>query len=436
MLNYFPEYLRKTSSTLQLGFWGGCRLAQTGLVTSPKLITWLAQRRVPSAKETRELFESLGVTYIKLGQFIASAPTFFPADYVREFEHCLDQAPSLPFAQISAILKKELGKDWRDHFNSIDTSPIATASIAQVHGAQLKNGERVVIKVQKPNVETIIKTDLNFVFIFSRLCEWITPGLSSESVTGFVSEIYKYMIDECDFNKESQNLVAYADYLKQQAIDDVVVPMPIAELSTRRVLTMQRLDGENLNRLLRSSNRDLRLNKCMSRSLSVWMHGLTECDFFHADLHAGNIMLLEDGTTGLIDFGMVASIPKAQWNAIMALQQNIVLADAQGIAQAMLALNMTKKKVEPQHLINDIEDLMVKLKKLDRVEYEDHSALEDELSATMLEFGQVARKHGLRFPHAFTMLVKQFLYFDRYLTHLSVADQNTLFTQFKQLDLN
>lgn len=436
MLNILPNYLRKTSQTLQLGLLSSRRLAQTSLISSPKLLSWFAKRRLPSAKETRELFETLGVTYIKLGQFIASSPTLFPADYVREFEQCLDQAPSLSFNQIGAILNRELGKNWRDQFSSIDTTPLATASIAQVHCAKLKSGEQVVIKVQKPDVETIIKTDLNFVFIFSRLCEWLTPGLSTESLTGFVSEVYRYMIDECDFHKESQNLITYADYLKQQGIKDVVVPMPITQLCTARVLTMQRLDGENLNRLLRLNNGDPRLNQCLSRSLSIWMQGLLECDFFHADLHAGNIMLLDDGTTGLIDFGMVASIPSAQWRAIIALQQNVLLGEAQGVAEAMLALNMTNKKVETQYLIEDIETLMIKLKRFEQVKYKDHLALEEELSASMIEFGQVARKHGLRFPHAFTMLVKQFLYFDRYLSHLSTKDQDALFTQFEQLDVH
>jgi predicted unusual protein kinase regulating ubiquinone biosynthesis (AarF/ABC1/UbiB family) len=120
----------------------------------------------------RETFESLGSTYIKLGQFIASTPSLFPREYVEEFQGCLDQTPTLPFSYIQEVLATEFaGRNLDEIFASIDETPLASASIAQVHAAKLTTGENVVIKVQKPGVETILYTDLNVVHWATKMLE-------------------------------------------------------------------------------------------------------------------------------------------------------------------------------------------------------------------------------------------------------------------------
>ena len=124
----------------------------------------------------RETFESLGSTYIKLGQFIASTPSLFPREYVEEFQGCLDQTPTLPFSYIQEVLASEFsGRNLDEIFASIEEAPLASASIAQVHAAKLVSGEDVVIKVQKPGVETILYTDLNVLHWATKLLEKAVP---------------------------------------------------------------------------------------------------------------------------------------------------------------------------------------------------------------------------------------------------------------------
>ncbi|KAL0382229.1 UNVERIFIED_CONTAM: putative aarF domain-containing protein kinase, chloroplastic [Sesamum calycinum] len=131
----------------------------------------------------RKLFERLGATYIKLGQFIASAPTLFPPEYVQEFQYCFDRAPSVPFQEIHQILREELGKPIDTVFEYVDPTPIASASIAQVHGARIRDTqEDVVIKVLKPGIEDILVADLNFVYIVARILEFLSPDLSRASL--------------------------------------------------------------------------------------------------------------------------------------------------------------------------------------------------------------------------------------------------------------
>ncbi|CAK9139797.1 unnamed protein product [Ilex paraguariensis] len=131
----------------------------------------------------RKLFERMGATYVKLGQFIASAPTLFPPEYVQEFQYCFDRAPAVPFEEINIILRAELGRPIDTVYEYVDPTPIASASIAQVHGARLRGSqEDVVIKVLKPGIEDILVADLNFVYVVARILEYVNPELSRASL--------------------------------------------------------------------------------------------------------------------------------------------------------------------------------------------------------------------------------------------------------------
>ncbi|OSM15360.1 AarF/UbiB family protein, partial [Enterococcus faecalis] len=152
-------------------------------------------------------FESLGSTYIKLGQFIASTPSLFPREYVEEFQGCFDQTPTLPFSYIQGVLASEFdGRDLSQIFSYIDETPLASASIAQVHAAKLTTGEDVVIKVQKPGVETILYTDLNVVHWAAKLLERAVPKIKFAALSDIVDEIKTRMVREVDFIEEAQNL--------------------------------------------------------------------------------------------------------------------------------------------------------------------------------------------------------------------------------------
>ncbi|KAG2391666.1 putative aarF domain-containing protein [Vigna angularis] len=153
----------------------------------------------------RRLFERMGATYIKLGQFIASAPTLFPPEYVQEFQNCFDRAPPVPFEDIESILRKELGKPLESVYEYIDPTPIASASIAQVHGARLKGSqEDVVIKVLKPGIEDILVADLNFVYVVARILEFLSPEISRTSL-GVAKATLSGKERERDISAEDKN---------------------------------------------------------------------------------------------------------------------------------------------------------------------------------------------------------------------------------------
>ena len=164
----------------------------------------------------RKLFERMGATYIKLGQFVASSPTLFPEEYVLEFQKCLDKTEALPWPTIKKVIEGELGPISKT-FESIEQTPLASASIAQVHKAKLKEtGETVVIKVQKPNIEYSLKADLNFIYAASRILEFIQPDFERTSLSAIASDVRISMLEELDFVKEASNVKQFRTFLKEQ----------------------------------------------------------------------------------------------------------------------------------------------------------------------------------------------------------------------------
>ncbi|POP51273.1 ABC1 kinase family protein [Zhongshania marina] len=405
-------------SMAEFGVRGSWRVLQTTVALYPRAIKWLLQRRQPTPKELRELFETLGATYIKFGQFIASSPSIFPKEYVDEFQHCLDQTPSLPFSKIRQIIEQDLGQPISAVFSSIDESALASASIAQVHAATLLSGEDVVVKVQKPGVQAILTTDMNAVYLLIRLFELILPNTDKDAVAGLVEEMYQSMIDECDFLKEADNLRQFRKFLSDSGNEVVVAPKPYTNASGAKVLTMERFYGVALTNEMAMSKGEFDPASSLFNALNTWFASLTQCPFFHADLHSGNLMIMPDGKVGFIDFGMVGRIQPEAWQAIFSLFMAISEQNYRLMAESMVSVGITRDKVDVDALMHDIQSLFEGLNSLDPQRVLENRQ-GDGINALLSELGDIARKYGIRFPRAFTMLLKQFLYFDRYMELLA-----------------
>jgi aarF domain-containing kinase len=405
-------------SMAEFGVRGSWRVLQTTAAVYPRAIKWLLQRRQPTPAELRELFETLGATYIKFGQFIASSPSIFPKEYVDEFQHCLDQTPSLPYSKIRQIVEQDLGKPITAVFAEFDEVALASASIAQVHAAKLLTGEDVVVKVQKPGVQAILTTDMNAVYLLIRLFELILPNTDKDAVAGLVEEMYQSMIDECDFFKEADNLREFRKFLSDSGNEIVMAPKPYTNASGGKVLTMERFYGVALTNEMAMSKGEFDPASSLFSALNTWFASLTQCPFFHADLHSGNLMIMPDGKVGFIDFGMVGRIQPEAWQAIFSLFMAISEQNYQLMAESMVSVGITRDKVDVVSLTKDIQKLFEGLNSLDPQRVLENRQGEG-INSLLSELGDIARKYGIRFPRAFTMLLKQFLYFDRYMELLA-----------------
>ena len=252
----------------------------------------------------REVFEKLGPTYVKLGQLVASSEGMFPDAYCVEFRKCLDRVPSFGADDVNAILREDLKRDPVEVFASFEYKPIASASIAQVHAAKLRDGTAVVIKVQRPRLAKIVAADMRVLRFFANVFARF-PRAELANPVAIVEDFQATLAEELDFRNEAANLDEFNDIMRPSR--------PHGGRAPGRTTSFERTGAHDgaLQRLPRRRQGGSRRSAGIRRRgsarrrpprlvpLSV-VHG-----FFHGDVHAGNLMLLDDGRVGFLDFGIV-----------------------------------------------------------------------------------------------------------------------------------
>ena len=405
------------------------RVADTARIFTKNSLNFIGN----SSSETRSMaqllrksFEELGATYIKLGQLIASATGLFPKEYVEEMQLCFDQVSPVHFETVKKILQEEFKGSYDKVFLFIDENPLASASIAQVHAATLVTGEDVVIKVQRPGIEVKLNADLNLLYVSAYVFEKIAPNSARASLTGIVKDFHSSIMEEVDFLKEAKNIEEFDDFLSTIGQSQVMVPKVYHQASTKKVLTMQRLHGvaltdlQSIKRLVKDPEKTLIL------ALNTWFQSIMFCGFFHADVHAGNLMVLEDGRLAFIDFGIVGRIEQNIWNALLDLVDGFGHNDYAKIAIALVEMNATDKEIDIKNFAKQLESVFTEFNKLGESIEKSVDIGEAQINELMIELVQASEENGLKIPKEFALLFKQMLYFDRYIRllapELNIAD--------------
>ena len=424
MLNKFSKPanpLQLAKKSLQTGVNVLGRIQKTASVAGLSALR-VAKGDKLDAELLRDAFEQMGVTYIKLGQFIASTPSIFPREYVLAFQGCLDQTNPLPYQQMQAVLDEELGSlglSIDAVFSRIDEQPLASASIAQVHKAVLKDGRQVALKIQKPSVSTVMQTDLGVLHSVFWALERAIPSLRTANLAPIVDEMRTRMLAETDFIAESAHIQKFLSHLSQVGNTKVTAPYVHQEISTKRLLVMDLFEGHSLidENLLKQAG--FNPKQVMSDVLDTWFLALMMTGEFHADLHAGNLMLLNDGRIGFLDFGLMGQIAPSSLQACFNLVQSLQMSDYHGMAEAMVSIGMTHEahKMNINALADDLKRMLGKVtgEQLTAV----NPAANDSLNAMMLEMVEIGKRHGIHFPRDFALLTKQLLYFDRFMVTLA-----------------
>lgn len=292
----------------------GRRLARTTAVgtwhVAPVMARALVRRRKPGATVAaamRRTCEDLGATYIKFGQFVASAPAIVGEDVSREFRGCLDKGPAVDFAVVRALVEQDTGRRIEETFRCFERRPIAAASLAVVHDAELMDGRRVAVKVLRPAMRATVAADLGVLAPMARFMT-LQGSEGAGAILNYLIGLREQIRQELDLRNEAGAMVRFRRLFERYGLSLLVVPEVHEELSGPNVLTMEFLEGVPIDDLTSIEGLGHDPRPVVRQLMEAWiLTGLYE-GVFHADIHAGNLLLLGDGRLGMLDWGIVARL--------------------------------------------------------------------------------------------------------------------------------
>ena len=388
------------------------RMGTTLRYIGPALALWYLRDRRRGGTESiagisrrlRVAAEKLGPTYIKLGQIIASGDGVFPAELVAEFKWCRDQVTAEPWPVVEQVLTDELGGPLSSAFASVERTPLAAASIAQVHAATLLDGTAVVIKVQRPSVSARVRQDL-------AVMAWLAPHLVGRipvaalaNPPALVELFAETIVEELDFRLEAENMLDVATTFAALDQRDFVIPRPHPTLVTRRMLVMERLDGFHFGDVEGMRAAGINTEAVVRAGMVGFLEGALFYGIFHGDLHGGNLFVLPSGKTALLDFGITGRLTEAKRLALLALVVGASNADIPAQVAALRDLGAFPGELDVQHLIDVLG--------LDRPPVDPTALTADELVAEMQHSIKSLLGVGARLPKELMLFVKNMMFLD------------------------
>lgn len=352
--------------------------------------------RLSRPERLRLVFEELGPTFIKLGQLLSTRPDLIPADYLDELARLQDEVPAFSLAEVHAIFREELGRSPDEVFHYFDAEPLAAASIGQVHRARLDSGAEVVVKVQRPDIDTVIAVDLEILAHIAGLMEQYLEEVQGHRPTAIVQEFARSLSREIDFAVELANIQRFARQFERNPA--IHVPLVYPELSTQRVLVMEYVLGikASMTTQLREQGYDLPL--IAERGATLVMEQIFVHGFFHADPHPGNVFILPDNVVCFIDFGQMGRLSRKDREDFTDLVLDLVAGDERTIVDGVLQVTVQLGEVDREALGRDLGSLM------DLYLYRPLDELE--AGRILQDLLDLVTRHKLTFKPAFYQMMK------------------------------
>ena len=345
----------------------------------------------------RLAFEELGVTFIKLGQILSVRPDLLPESYIEELSKLQDKVPPVPASAIKKVIEEEFGKKVEEIFDYFEDKPLASASIGQVHRARLKDGTRVVLKVQKPGVEKQVEEDLA---IFEEIVELAmhTKLAQKFDLRGLYEEFAYLIRNELNYIREGRNCETFRRNFKGDK--DAYIPKVFWDYTTKRVLCLEEIEGIKISdvKMLRIKGFDLK--ELAKRGTRIYLKMIFRDGFYHADPHPGNFLVMRDGRIAILDFGMVGVLDSfARFNLYQVLY-GIINNDIELVLDGFYDLGIYTEPKKESYLKRELEILlsyyfMQPIKKI-------------KLSQLVNDIFKLSRVYNVRMPTDLYLLLKTF----------------------------
>lgn len=374
----------------------------------------------PGPVRARKILEELGPTYIKLGQLLSMRHDLISLEYTTEFAKLQDDAPSFEFEEVELIIREELGHYIEELFDQFDKNPLACASIGQVHRAKIKGGDEVVVKVQRPCIKEVIESDLDIMYSIARLFEEHIPEARLYRPMEIVDELSHSILAEIDYTQEGWNADRFADNFRENS--QVHIPRVYWDYTNKRVLTLEHIKG------IKGSHVDLLDKQGFDRSNiafvvgKAFMQQVFEDGFFHADLHPGNILIMEDETVAFLDFGMTGHLSSEISDMFLDGMVALVKGDSSSFIELFRDMGCIDSNVDTRSLKVDIESF--------RSKYYGKALKNLDTSVIIEELIGILREHQVTIPHNVALLVRGIVAVESFVL---IIDPDFNFTELLEL---
>ena len=363
------------------------------------------------AQDLAKALEELGPCFIKLGQLLSTRPDLLPADYIEALSRLQNTVTPVPCDKIRAIIESELGTPIDQLFASFDSTPLATASMAQVHRATLSNGDEVAVKVQRPGVRQRIEIDIEILHEIARFSTRYTSFGRRYGIFQIVRELERSLNQEMDFRLEADSTRVIGRQIAD--FQRLVTPKVYDEYTTRRVITLSFIHGRHLAQVSREELDELDSRAIAKELLSAYLKQIVIDGVFHCDPHPGNIFLTDDGCLALMDFGMVGRFDADQKDRIILLLLAFSERLGERVADTYLEMIEIPKDVDRRSFTQDVSGLVSR--------YHDMSGGRMAIGTALLDLTRLAQAHNTPVPTAMTLLGKAMLNLDGTIRVLSPA---------------
>ena len=347
------------------------------------------------ARRIREVLQELGPTYIKLGQLMSTRPDIFSPVFIQEFRKLQDEVTSIEFEKMEEVLKEELGDNYKKLFQKINTSPFATASIAQTHLAQLKDGSEVILKIQCPGIKDKIRVDLEVMQNLAQLAEDRDLFADFVKPTELIEEFRDNLFKEIDFKREIANMKKFASNFSDNPY--ILVPEVYDDLSTKRIIVMKEIKGIKLKNLSPETD-DINTSQLAELGAKAFMKQVLIDGFFHADPHPGNLFIVEKEKIAYIDFGLMGQITPEIQTQFGILFFALIRKNVNIIVDIIIEIGIVPLDINIRQLKRDIQDVINKYYGLELGEIDLISLIDD--------FQRIIYKYHIKMPQDFLLLIR------------------------------
>ena len=357
----------------------------------------------PAAAELADDLERMGPTFIKLGQLLSTRPDILPPPYLHALARLQDRVEPFSFGEVERIVAAELGVRLSKAFSEFEASPVAAASLGQVHRAAMRDGRRVAVKVQRPDIRERVAEDLEALADIAEFLDEHTEMGRRYEFGRILEEFRRSLLRELDYRQEAQNLTLLRRNLSD--FDTIVVPAPVDDYTTSRVLTMEYISGTKITSLSQVARLDLDGAGLAEDLFRAYLRQILVDGFFHADPHPGNVFVTAAGQIALIDLGMVARITPRMQEHLLQLLLAISEGRSDDAVTFALKLGEARERFDEPEFARRVADLVGR--------HQDVDLRHIQVGKAVLELGRVAGDVGLRLPTELTMLGKTLLNLDQ-----------------------